>query len=130
MLVLMFTPPIVQLAENTVRAELNPCRVEMSGLATWLVMVWVSAMLIPWSMKNVPRVTRKDGIPVLTTIQPLTNPMPRENTSAISTPTQAFVVNHQANRDAHSAELVTATPADRSNSPPIISSATGVAIRP
>ena len=32
--------------------------------------------------------------------------------------------------DAHRAELVTATPADRSNSPPIISSATGAAIRP
>src|ERR1700742_790497 len=125
--VLMLTPAIVQLALNTSRAELNPCRVEMSGLATWLVMVWVSAMLIPWSMKNVPKVTRNDGIPVLTTIQPLTNPMPRENTSAT---TQALVVNHQANRDAHSAELVTATPADRSNSPPIISSATGVAIRP
>ena len=31
-LVLMFTPPIVQDAENTSRAELKPCRVEMSGL--------------------------------------------------------------------------------------------------
>ena len=126
----MFTPPMVKLPENTTRAELKPCRVEMSGLATWLVMVWVSAMLIPWSMKNVPRVTRKDGIPVLTTIQPLMKPISRANPSATSTPTQALVVNHQANSDPHSAELVTETPADRSNSPPIISSATGVAIRP
>jgi hypothetical protein len=130
MLVLILTPAMVQLALNTVRAELKPCNVEMSGLATWLVMVWVSAMLIPWSMKNIPRVTRKDGIPVRTTIQPLMNPISRENTSATSTPTQAFVVNHQANNDPHSAEEVTATPADRSNSPPIISSATGVAISP
>ena len=89
----MFTPPMVQLAENTSRAELKPCRVEMSGLATWLVMVWVSAMFSPWSMKNVPSVTRKLGIPVLTTIQPLMNPMSSDSTSATSTPTQALVVN-------------------------------------
>ncbi len=35
-----------------------------------------------------------------------------------------FVVNWKANIDANSAEAVTATPADRSNSPPIMSSAT------
>src|SRR5438309_647843 len=118
-LVLMFTPPMVQLAENTSRAELKPCRVEMSGLDTWLVMVWVSAMLMPWSMKNVPSVTRKLGIPVLTTIQPFRNPMNSDTASATSTPTQVMVVNSYMNREAVSAELVTATPADRSNSPPI-----------
>ena len=89
----MFTPPMVKLAENTFCAELKPCSVEMSGLATWLVMVWVRAMLMPWSMKNVPRVTRKLGIPVLTTIQPFRNPINSEDPSATSTPTQALVVN-------------------------------------
>src|ERR1700759_1080340 len=108
----MFTPPTVKLPENTTRAELKPCRVEMSGLATWLVMVWVSAMLIPWSMKNVPRVTRKDGIPDFTTIQPLMQPISRENPSATSTPPQALGVNHKATSDPHRAELGPATTAD------------------
>src|SRR5437764_44887 len=66
----MFTPPTLKLPENTTRAELKPCKVEMSGLATWLVMVWVGAMLIPCSMKNVPRETRKDGPRVFLNIQP------------------------------------------------------------
>jgi hypothetical protein len=92
-LVRMFTPPIVHDAENTCRAELNPCRVEMSGLDTWLVMVWVSAMLMPCNMKNIPSVTRNDGMPVLTTIHPLMNPISSDSTSATSTPTQALVVN-------------------------------------
>ena len=89
----MFTPPMVKLPENTSRAELKPCKVEMSGLATWLVMVWVSAMLIPCSMKKVPSVTRKLGMPVLTTIQPFRNPMNRARPSPTSTPTQALRVN-------------------------------------
>src|SRR6266700_7120238 len=82
----MFTPPMVQLAENTSRAELKPARVEMSGLDTWLVMVWVSAMFRPCSMKNVPRVTRKLGMPVLTTIQPFRNPISRASASATNIP--------------------------------------------
>ena len=65
----------------------------MSGLDTWLVIVWVSAMFRPWSMKNVPSVTRKLGMPVLTTIQPFRNPMNSATASATSTPTQALVVN-------------------------------------
>ena len=89
----MFTPPIVQDAENTSRAELKPCRVEMSGLDTWLVMVWVSAMFSPCSMKNMPSVIRKLGMPVLITSQPLMNPISSDRTSATSTPTQALVVN-------------------------------------
>src|SRR5215475_13509335 len=126
----MLTPPIVHDAENTCRAELNPCRVEMSGLETWLVIVWVSAMFSPWSMKNIPSVIRNDGIPVRITSHPLMNPITSDRASATSTPTHALVVNSYENSDAHSAELVTATPADRSNSPPIISSAIGVAISP
>ena len=44
-------------------------------------------------MKNVPSVTRKLGMPVLTTIQPFRNPINSDRTSATSTPTQALVVN-------------------------------------
>src|SRR5213078_3575567 len=121
---------MVKLDAKTFCAESKPCSVEISGLATWLTMVWVRARFSPCSMKNIPSVTRKLGIPVLTTIQPFRNPMSRDRTSATSTPTHALVVNSKLNSEAHSAELVTATPADRSNSPPIISSATGVAMRP
>ena len=62
-------------------------------MATWLVMVWVRARFSPCNMKKVPSVTRKDGIPVLTTIQPLMNPISRDRASATITPTHALVVN-------------------------------------
>ena len=75
-------------------------------------------------MKNVPSVTRKLGIPVFTTRYPLMNPTTSAKTSESATPTHMFVVNWKLNIDANSAEVVTATPADRSNSPPIMSSAT------
>ncbi len=93
MVIRMFTPATVKLEANTFCAEEKPAMLEMFGLATWLVMVWVRAMLMPCSMKNVPSVTRKLGIPVLTTIQPLRNPMNRDSASATSTPTHTFTVN-------------------------------------
>ena len=65
----------------------------MSGLATWLVMVRVSARFSPSSMKKVPSVTRKLGMPVRTTIQPLMNPTARATASATATPTHTFTVN-------------------------------------
>ena len=43
----MFTPPMLKLEANTFCAELKPCMLEMSGLATWLVMVCVRARLSP-----------------------------------------------------------------------------------
>ena len=127
---LTLTPPISKLVANTAFAELKPWMLEMSGLATWLVMVRVSARFSPSSMKNVPRVTRKLGMPVRVTIQPLMNPTSSAITSATATPTHTFTVNSKLNKDAASAAVMTATPAERSNSPPIMSSAIGVAIRP
>ena len=92
-MILTLTPPMVKLDAKTFCAELKPCMLEMSGLATWLVMVWVRARFSPCSMKNVPRVTRKLGIPVRTTIQPLRNPTASATASATTTPTQMFRVN-------------------------------------
>jgi hypothetical protein len=89
----MFTPPMVKLEANSFCAELKPCMSEMLGLATWFVMVCVRARFRPCSMKNVPSVTRKLGIPVLTTIQPFRNPMNRDRPRATSTPTHMLVVN-------------------------------------
>src|SRR5215469_5518590 len=96
----MFTPPIVQDAENTSRAELNPCKVEMSGLDTWLVMVWVSAMFSPCSMKNMPRVIKNDGIPVLTTNHPLMNPIISNATGVAINPYVELTYSTDENEDA------------------------------
>src|SRR6188472_1312277 len=56
--------------------------------------------------------------------------MPRDTTKAKPTPTQTFVLKYQLNIDAVSAELITATPVERSNSPPIISKDTPTAMIP
>jgi hypothetical protein len=57
-------------------------------------------------------------------------PITSATASATSTPTHMFVVNWKLNIDAISADVVTATPADRSNSPPIMSSDTATAGMP
>ena len=53
----------------------------------------VTARLSPRSMKNVPSVTRKLGMPVLTTRNPLTKPMTSATASATTTPTHMFTLN-------------------------------------
>ena len=53
--------------------------------------------------------------------------MPSDSSRAKATPTQTLPAISVANIEAASDEVVTATPADRSNSPPIISSATATA---
>src|SRR3954468_18892684 len=114
------TPPIENDDANTFCAELKPWMSDTSLVATLPVMTLVRARLRPRSMKNVPSVTRKLGMPVFTTRYPLMKPMPSATTSETTTPTHMFVVNSKLNIDATSADAVTATPADRSNSPPII----------
>ena len=69
-------------------------------------------------------------MPVFTTRYPLMKPMASATTRETTTPTHMLAVNWYENIDATRAELVTATPADRSNSPPIISSATATAGMP
>ena len=58
------------------------------------------------------------------------NPIPRATIRDSSTPTHMFSDSWKVIRAAHSAEVTTATPEDRSNSPPIISSATPTATIP
>ena len=57
-------------------------------------------------------------------------PMPRETTRARATPTQTFSEKYHANMEAVRAEVITATPVERSNSPPIISRDTPTAMMP
>ena len=72
----------------------------------------------------------KDGSLVFIRIQPLMNPTDKDTTRARRTPTQTFVLKYQLNSDAVSAEVITATPVERSNSPPIISKDTPTAMIP
>ena len=92
-MILIFTPPMVKLEANTFCAELKPAMLGTSGDATAPTMVLVNARFSPWSMKNMPRVTRKLGMPVRTTIQPFRNPIASATASATITPTHIFSVN-------------------------------------
>ena len=58
------------------------------------------------------------------------NPMPSATIRDTSTPTHMFSDSWKLTRAAHSAAVTTVTPEDRSNSPPIISSATPTATIP
>jgi hypothetical protein len=60
-------PPTENEEANTFCAELNPAMFDTSLVATLPVICLVSARLSPRSMKNVPKVTRKLGMPVFTT---------------------------------------------------------------
>ena len=57
-------------------------------------------------------------------------PIASEKTRAKTTPTQILPATWVAKIEAASDDVVTATPADRSNSPPIISMATATAGMP
>src|SRR3954465_123087 len=126
----MLTGPTLKLDANTACALSNPSMSLIEFDETPPATIRVTARFTPWRTKNVPRVTRKLGRPVLCSSQPLNAPIARETTSAISTPTQTLRLKYQAVRAAVSPEVVTATPADRSNSPPIMSSATATAMMP
>src|SRR5437763_10629775 len=124
------TPPMLKVEANTFCAEAKPWMLDTSLVPTFPVICLVRARFSPRSMKKVPSVTRKLGMPVFTTRYPLMKPMASATTRETTTPTHMLAVNWYENIDATRAELVTATPADRSNSPPIISSATATAGMP
>ena len=90
----------------------------------------VMPRLTPCSTKKVLSEVRKLGSLVRTSSRPLTRPIASETSSASSTANQTWKLNHHASSAAASPAVVTSTPADRSNSPPIISSATPTATIP
>src|SRR5207248_9326412 len=87
------TPPMVNEEANTFCAELNPWMSDTSLVPTLPVISFVTARLSPRSMKNVPSVTRKLGMPVFTTRYPLMKPTTSATTSDTNTPTHMLVVN-------------------------------------
>src|SRR2546430_2671247 len=90
----------------------------------------VTPRLIPCRARKVPRVTMKLGSPVRITIQPLNAPTASANTSDTSSASHTFQPALTASSAVTSPVDAVITPADRSNSPPIMSSATGTAISP
>ena len=87
------TPPTVNWEANTFCAELNPWMFDTSLVPTLPVTILVTARLSPRSMKNVPSVTRKLGMPVFTTRYPLMKPIASATTRATRTPSHMFTLN-------------------------------------
>ena len=90
----------------------------------------VSHRLNPRRMKNVPSVTMKLGSPERTTMNPLRKPMVRAMASAIAAAIQMLSPVWTLKIAANIPVVPVITPADRSNSPPIMSRATASAVRP
>ena len=109
---------------------MKPLALSMFWIAVWPVSLSVPAAFTPCRTKNVASVTMKLGSFVLTTVIPLIRPIttPKSRTSAIAG--QTFMFWNVVRYPSSSPELPIITPADRSNSPPIISSATGTATIP
>src|SRR3954452_5100700 len=124
------TTPTWKLEENTLPSEVNPSIWEMSGVDTDPVTSLVTPRLAPCSTKNVPSVIRKLGMPVRITRYPFRKPIARQNTSESAAPTHRLIPNHQQNMELTSPAVVTMTPAERSNSPPIINMPTPTATMP
>ena len=127
---LIETPPNLMLDANTRWPSPNPGRSLMSSVATLPVTSLVTAMLRPCSIRNVASVTRKLCSLVRISRVPFRNPMASDSSSAAATPSQMLPNALDAKIAAQSEDVVTATPALRSNSPPIISSATATAGMP
>ena len=108
----------------------KPVMPEMSSVATLPVISLVMAMLSPCSIRKEPSVTRKLGSLVFTSSQPLTAPSASAKASEKTAPTHRLPATCVAKIEAASEIEVTATPADRSNSPPIINNATATAGMP
>ena len=81
-------------------------------------------------MKKVASVTMKLGSFVFTTIIPLMKPIVAAKTNVSTIANQMFMSSSVASRPITSPALPVITPADRSNSPPIMSSATATAGMP
>src|SRR5919198_1622035 len=102
----------------------------MSSIAVVPVSLSVPAALTPWRTKKVASVTMKLGSFVLMTVIPLIRPITRPNSSTSAIAGQMFMCACVARYPSSRPELPIMTPAERSNSPPIISSATGTATIP
>ena len=126
----MLIEPMLNWEAKTAFALLKPSMSLIRFEETPPAMSRVMARLAPARTKNDPSVTRKLGSPVLCNRKPLKAPIANEKSSASRTPTQTLSPRYQDACAAVRPEVVTATPVERSNSPPIMSSATKTAMIP
>ena len=102
---------------------------EMSNL-TVLVRRRVTPTSTPRSTKKVARVMMKLGSLVRTTSRPLAAPMMPAKISTMTIPTQTLTCCRVMSMPSSKPLVPVMTPADRSNSPPIMRSATATAMIP
>ena len=84
------TPKTVNVDANTARADSQPCMSFTLGVATWPETSFVTAMLAPVSINNVPSVIKKLGILVFITRYPLKNPIASARINANPAPAHRF----------------------------------------
>src|SRR5262245_1221927 len=94
------------------------------------VIALVTPRLRPCSIRNVLSVTMKLGSPVLTTMTPLNAPINSATTRLAKIAAQMFQPYSVARIMTTSPVVAVITPAERSNSPPIMSSAMATAMMP
>ena len=99
-----------------------------STTETWLMTFFTPARFTPRSTKKVPRVTMKLGRPVFITRTPLRKPMHSATTREVKTETHTLTCQWDIMMPVIRPVVPVIAPADRSNSPPIISSATTTAM--
>ena len=99
---------------------------------TWVVPTrsFVPPRLTPRRNRNIARVMIRLGSPVLTTMYPLKKPIASATTSEMNSATKMFQPRLVTRIAVVRPVVPVTTPADRSNSPPIISSATATAMMP
>src|SRR5690242_1593281 len=124
------TGPTWKFDEKMFAMKLNPSIWLMSELDTEPVTSFVTPRLAPCRTKNVPSVIRKLGMPVFITRYPLMKPTSRQNSSETSAPTTRLMPKYQQSIELTRPALIVMTPADRSNSPPIMSMPTPTATMP
>ena len=118
---------------NTALKNLNPSVSSMSEILTLSLTRLEKTRFAPLMTKNVPSVTMKLGSPVLLTRNPFHHPThpQRMNAAPIASHSGAPPsVKYLAMRAMVTPVAPVITPADRSNSPPIIKSATAIAMMP
>ncbi len=124
------TPPAVTEPASTARAPSYPSALLRPLTCTVPVSALVTPRLSPCSMRNVPRVTMKLGSLVRTTSRPLAKPIARARTSPASMAAHTFQPYLVARVTITRPVVPVSTPADRSNSPPIMSRAMATAMMP
>src|SRR5699024_8591457 len=115
---------------KTIFADAKPSMSEIGRVDTLPPIRRDRARVSPASIRNIARVTINEGRRGWRKMPPEMNPIPGEKTSATAAHTHTPDTNKQVHVEAVIPLEITATPVERSNSPPIISRETPTAMIP